>query len=314
MPTGSLYRQMRQSRGITLQDIELETGLTASFVSRFERGRTDVSQTNFMKLLTAINVAAAEFWFAANRDGQPPELAGDAAQLWLAKRELPFLRPFLARGTYGGANLAEIRRAKDAAEATFRAAPTRNHHFAYLFYQGMLAASAAEHITADVAAAGPVIRYLQQVDSWGVYEVQLFQLFMVMMPTAANLRLLTIGVKLSRRLKANARYRTLPFDLLVGDFTVFVARREFAAAAAVLALLQKEPNFGATALVRRFLAGWLAIRQGDVASGTATCQAAIAMMAAIELPKDAAMWQNRLDAILKPDHRDLVLINLGGSQ
>ncbi|WP_225049120.1 Rgg/GadR/MutR family transcriptional regulator [Lacticaseibacillus kribbianus] len=314
MTTGALYRQMRQSRGITLQDIELETGLTASFVSRFERGRTDVSQTNFGKLLTAINVAQAEFAFEAARAGMPPALTGDAAQLWLAKRELPFLQPFLAQGTYGTANLAEIRRARDAAEATFRAAPTRNHHFAYLFYRGMVAASAATTITADPDAARPVIRYLQQVDSWGVYEVQLFQLFMVMMPTADNLRLLTTGVKLSRRLKANARYRTLPFDLLVGDFTVFLARREFDAAAAVLGLLRKEPNFGGTALVRRFLAGWLAIRQGDVAGGTATCRAAIALMAAIELPQDAAMWQSRLDEILGPNQRDMVLINLGGSQ
>ncbi|MCI1893878.1 MAG: helix-turn-helix domain-containing protein [Lactobacillus sp.] len=307
---GQIYRQLRQSKGITLDAVAAETGLTSSFISRFERGKSTVSLPNFEALLTAINLAHPEFWYHAQHADLPVGLSADAAKMVLVQRQLPFLAPFLKQTDYSSENVTELTQARDEALAAYRAVSTRNRHFSYLFYQGLL--TLVEHPDQPVPNRWslPVTQYLQQVDSWGVYEVQLFKLFMPMMPTPVNLQLLRMAVKLTKQLQATPVYETMLFDLLFGDFSAQLAAHELTAAKQILTLLDEATLNNLEPLVRRFAHGWLAIVAGRRAEGHATCQAAIDLMQAVEQPAMAQLWQKRLQYFLADEKNTMVFISL----
>lgn len=62
---GEIYKLFRESRKITLRDIECE-GISRSQLSRFEKGETDLTTTKFILALEQINVPLEEFMYAAN--------------------------------------------------------------------------------------------------------------------------------------------------------------------------------------------------------------------------------------------------------
>lgn len=62
---GEIYKLFRESRKITLREIE-HKGISRSQLSRFEKGETDLTITKFLLALEQINVPIEEFMFAAN--------------------------------------------------------------------------------------------------------------------------------------------------------------------------------------------------------------------------------------------------------
>ena len=60
---GEIYKLFRESRKITLRDIE-HRGISRSQLSRFEKGETDLTTTKFFLALEQINVPIEEFMYA----------------------------------------------------------------------------------------------------------------------------------------------------------------------------------------------------------------------------------------------------------
>ena len=62
---GEIYKLYRESKKITLRDIERK-GISRSQLSRFEKGETDLTISKFLLALEQINVPIEEFMYAAN--------------------------------------------------------------------------------------------------------------------------------------------------------------------------------------------------------------------------------------------------------
>lgn len=69
---GQVLRQLREEKGYSLRQISNGI-LSTSFLSKFERGESDISLSHFVKIIERMNVSLDEFIFSAN-EYKPSEL------------------------------------------------------------------------------------------------------------------------------------------------------------------------------------------------------------------------------------------------
>lgn len=58
---GELFKQIRISKRLTLKDVAGDY-LSISFLSKFERGESDISLSRFFQLLEQLDVSVEEFY------------------------------------------------------------------------------------------------------------------------------------------------------------------------------------------------------------------------------------------------------------
>ena len=63
---GSLIRKYREERGYSLRQVSKGI-LSASFLSKVERGTSDISISNFLQLIDRLNITLEEFSFVAKQ-------------------------------------------------------------------------------------------------------------------------------------------------------------------------------------------------------------------------------------------------------
>ncbi|MGF0071576.1 helix-turn-helix domain-containing protein [Streptococcus orisratti] len=62
---GEIFKKFRESRGLLLKDVA-KAGISASQLSRFEKGETDLTISKFMLILDEINMPIEEFMYAVH--------------------------------------------------------------------------------------------------------------------------------------------------------------------------------------------------------------------------------------------------------
>jgi len=62
---GRLIREMRQSRGVSANDLVQVTGLSHSVISKFERGQTDIQFSSMIKILSAMSLTLEDLCHAS---------------------------------------------------------------------------------------------------------------------------------------------------------------------------------------------------------------------------------------------------------
>lgn len=62
---GKIFKDIRTGKNLTLKDVATD-GLSLSFLSKFERGQTDIALTRFFHLLSNLNVTIEEFSYLIN--------------------------------------------------------------------------------------------------------------------------------------------------------------------------------------------------------------------------------------------------------
>ncbi|MFB7873762.1 helix-turn-helix domain-containing protein [Nocardia sp. NPDC056064] len=98
----SLVRAVRKQRGLTLDDLAARTGLTKSYLSKVERGRSTPSIAVAIKVAAALEVEVGQLFAAdsesqnfvldrAPRDGDEPEHLRVLAAQMLGKSMEPFV-------------------------------------------------------------------------------------------------------------------------------------------------------------------------------------------------------------------------------
>lgn len=283
---GATFRELRQGKMITLKDIEAQTGITSSFISRFERGQSAISVDKLVALVNAINLSIQDFFTRLYLN--QAQLLG-VKSTTVAMLPMPFLAPITA--IVGSEdNRDAVKQAKTRALTEYQEKPTRNNHFFYLFFDLLDTLADADQHTAVpttlIAKSRTVVRYLYQVDQWGQYEILLFEIFSVVISDEDNLRLLRLAVKtLSGELRTEAE-RHHGFTLLLADFTSQLAVQNYTLSKQVLAEMAHYQMTSATdAITRLFCRGWYAIATGDTQGGQQTCRQALAILNDIGLIK-----------------------------
>ena len=94
---GERVRAIRQLRRLTLRDVAERTGLSESFLSQAERGRTSASIVSLQRIAEALGVAVSDF-FSPDQTRRPLVLRRDARQFvaWgkLGRKALLTPKPF----------------------------------------------------------------------------------------------------------------------------------------------------------------------------------------------------------------------------
>jgi transcriptional regulator with XRE-family HTH domain len=94
---GERVRSIRQLRRLTLRDVAERTGLSESFLSQAERGRTSASIASLQRIAEALGVAVSDF-FSPDETRQPLVLRRDARRFvaWgkLGRKALLTPKPF----------------------------------------------------------------------------------------------------------------------------------------------------------------------------------------------------------------------------
>lgn len=94
---GERVRAIRQLRRLTLRDVAERTGLSESFLSQAERGRTSASIVSLQRIAEALGVAVSDF-FSPDETRRPLVLRRDARQFvaWgkLGRKALLTPKPF----------------------------------------------------------------------------------------------------------------------------------------------------------------------------------------------------------------------------
>ena len=57
---GARLRELRKARGLSQEELALESGLDRSYVGKIERGESNVALINIHRIAAAMNVAAVE--------------------------------------------------------------------------------------------------------------------------------------------------------------------------------------------------------------------------------------------------------------
>jgi transcriptional regulator with XRE-family HTH domain len=96
---GERLRAIRLLRRRTLKEVAVEAGVSESFVSQFERGRTGASVASLQRLAAALGIEVSDL-FAGNGLPRPAVLRREARQpvVWghLGRKELLTPKPFHA--------------------------------------------------------------------------------------------------------------------------------------------------------------------------------------------------------------------------
>lgn len=151
---GETYKLFRESRKITLRDIE-NKGISRSQLSRFEKGETDLTTTKFILALKQINVPIEEFMYAANdfKRDHFYQLIDEIKQCFL-ERDVARLQKLLIK---------QIEK-EDSSPAT-----ALEIIFLKIKLQEL---SKEKHF--EEADITKITDYLFSVDYWGLFEILLF--------------------------------------------------------------------------------------------------------------------------------------------
>lgn len=311
---GETFKAMRKSKLLTLNDIELQTGITSSFISRFERNKTDITISKLTRIVNAINVTLPEFlveYYADNNNMHPFD--ADEAALAALKTQAPFITPFLKFQRITNATKDLIATEIERTRQQYQTAPTRSNHFIYLFYQVITAVVSESDDTIATSEllrlSHPVTHYLYQVDTWGEYEIYLFQFFASVISADDTLRLLRIGLKHISHRRTDREYHGMAFRLITSTFTSQLALHHFDLATQIIYTADNYPGLDANEAIHRiFFHGWLKIKTGD-RRGETECTRAINLLVELGLEAQATPLKKILANILRNPDYNIILIS-----
>lgn len=250
MTYGEAFRYFRKSKGLTLKQVADDMN-SVSLVAQFEKNQTNIAVDRFVHLLSKINVTYDEFQLY--RQGHVRSVPDQLIH------QLQFLSSANYQVVHDGPAPLTERKALLAKLKNYH-----QHHYSltldhYLqIVNGMERPNSADHLLA-------IRHYLYTVDTWGVYEVNLFKQSLRSFTPEQTMGLLPL------LRKKTATFKELPGGdraVLMAYFTTIsglVANRAYASAEQVWRLAHDESiatNDVAGTVLLPYMLGWIRAYQG----------------------------------------------------
>ena len=162
---GETFRQIREQKGYTMRQIA-DGILSVSFLSKFERGESDISLTYITRLLEKLSMSFEEFFYL--HDGVGPEQLEyffDKADESYVQRDLNQLR--------------ELRKIALEKWETYGLEAFRCNTLMLDVYESIIQ---GELVDSNDDAIDALYHYLFHVEVWGYYELRLYNSTMLLMP------------------------------------------------------------------------------------------------------------------------------------
>lgn len=313
---GKIFKQLRKDRGVSLQEVADEIN-SLSFISKFERGGSNISFYRLEHLLERIQVSMEEFlYLRANQER-------DELYLYLTDR------PFFMTGSFTdqlnrifkcnsevndswdfSKGLLELAKMEQEFEEETKAGQFLKIlcQLLHLNYQLNLDRDQGKPVNIGALfralhkKSEPVVNHLYTVENWGVFEVQLFRFFQFSFPVETVHQLLKTAVSRTEKEAGVQVMQQMKFELLFGTCSTFINFRKITWANEVLAeaerlLFDQGDLANNTKLL--FYQGWLKIISGSSEAGKQKCEQAISIFRILKQPSLQQAYKDILQGILK---------------
>lgn len=320
MKEGALFRQLRTDRGLSLQKVSDEMN-SLSFISKFEKGESNISLNRLEHLLENINVTMEEFLYLRSLNQQKKL---QKIQTYMTSPIFLMLDKILCASSEeergeGLENLQQTYKNYQQILEELKQYHGKWKEFLVIYTEVLIEICEVNsmHVNQPVdenlsgvveslfeklyQKTRPIIRYLYQVENWSVFEVMLFRAMQFAFPVETVHQLLPIAVSRTEKEHQLPIMRETRTKLLFSSFSVFINFRKFSWAQEVLVMLEEklldEDNLSdSTQLL--FFKGWYEIIAGDYEGGLKRCRQAISIYRILNQPKKFRYYQWHLETIL----------------
>lgn len=207
---GKTIRKIREEKGYTMQ--QLSDGiLSISFLSKFERGNSDISISYFFQILERLSLSYDEFLFVHN------DFKLDNFEIFFDKAEQ----------AYVNRNLSKLQTLKEVQIDKWRTTKIAAYRCNTLVLDVLICILRDEFIDAEKEAIEFLFDYLFQVEVWGYYELRLYNTTMFLMPPEMVLTLSETAVEKSVYLRKLAKVNQIIIYVLLNTLTYLIRHNKY---------------------------------------------------------------------------------------
>ncbi|WP_304055215.1 helix-turn-helix domain-containing protein [Levilactobacillus namurensis] len=226
---GETLRQIRVSKGLKLKDLAIND-ISATFISKVERNESNIRLNKFELLLDGLHVSYDEFKYIQNGYSQSSQ------------------REFLEKLDYFviNDNLYGIQKLYENEKVLI---PEKNPEKSLHFHNMTLALC---HIRKLQGKNLPqkynklLVKYLLSIDSWGIYELRLFNNAMFIFDCASLVSLTQTAIDRAKYYLQLPGYSDLWSSILSNSLELLIENHEFEFAQKLLTQAEKNLNFEKT--------------------------------------------------------------------
>lgn len=257
MKYGSVVRDIRESRQIKMEDVTDDV-ISQPFLSRFERGQSDISLNRFDHLLKQLHLTPAEFFGLSEQvdDNQTPDAPyfGYFHDFFLTPEIIS--NPALLRQ-----KLTQIKKLEVITHVEYQKRPSRWHLISWRGAQSCLNhlylhVDPSKVISIDTS---PVQSYLLGLTTWTAIDILLFGYFAEYMTPDFKMQLLTLVMKHIPKSSLLGSWDHFLLSIVFASFQQFMVDQQFPFAHDTLGIMQKlSTHFDNTnfEIILLFMNGW----------------------------------------------------------
>jgi Rgg/GadR/MutR family transcriptional activator len=281
---GPTLRKIRKQKGLSMKELAKDS-LSVSFLSKFERGESDISLTSMNQLLTRLNVSFDEFLFIHN------DYSNQAIDLFFTRVHHAYLEQDTVKLEQLGAN------EKD-----------QNHLILLELYVNILKNEDSNDLQLNLE---PLYDYLFSVEVWGYYELKLYNSTMLLMNPEMVLNLSHTAFKKGKRYHSFRDYKNVMASIFLstiiyligpvnkGDEMVTKYEADILKFFSYIEDLKLEEHETHLRIHVRYIKGIYMIKKGQVEEGTELVNYMISILRELQCENNAADFERYLGLILK---------------
>ncbi|MDN3985673.1 helix-turn-helix domain-containing protein [Lactiplantibacillus plantarum] len=247
---GSVIREVRKSKALTLKQVA-GSELSVAFLSKVERGNSDISLNNFLIVLKTLNISWDEFFYVAHG--------------YQGGSRLKFIenvkKYILEDNVYGLQRLQSI-------EAKTCNHNSKYHHFNVIIID--LIISQIQHKQFKKEYVTELQTYLLNVENWGIYELTLFNNVMFCFPTSVLRLLLDNATKKTIAYRHLPQYEELLMIIICNNLEITLQQKNIVRAEKIVAQfteIYRDKRISLSNMKFKFLQGILMMYTGNVDAG-----------------------------------------------
>ena len=280
---GYLFRKIRKEKHLSMEYV-CKNIISIAALSKYERGESDITFSNFIKILDRINVSLEEFLSMVNDENLNQQSIYSTLYAQAIKNKDTYSLLSLYRDKYTVYNdTSNIKYLHQALLAKFQ-------------YNKLKEIS---HTKEDIST---ISSYLFQVENWGMYELSLFGNFLEFLP------LTTVELLIDSSYKKTASYNELIpnqnvlLRIFINFLTLLIDTNQLDKSNYYLKIADKISQNSEYSIYEKLylnaLKSLMKIYRGDIINGKKEMEDIIFIFRSLELYDEARLHQEQLEKIV----------------
>ena len=185
---GPTLRKIRKQKGLSLKEL-CKDSLSVSFLSKFERGESDISLTSMNQLLTRLNLSYDEFLFIHN------DYSNETIDSFFSRVNQAYMEQDIVK-----------------LEQLMEVEENKNHLILLELYVNILKNESSDDLQLNSQS---LFDYLFSVEVWGYYELKLYSSTMLLMNPEMVLNLSHTAFKKGKRYHSFKDYKNVMVSIFL---------------------------------------------------------------------------------------------------